>query len=101
MLEELKNKTFASEAEEAAWWEANEDALAEEFERAGAEGRLGHGTALRRASMVAVTIDLDPVDVEKARTLAADQGVPYEKYLQKLVHRALDDAKSSPEAIAS
>ena len=38
MLEELKQKTFANEAEEAEWWESHEDDLAAEFEKAGAEG---------------------------------------------------------------
>ncbi len=46
MLEELKNKTFANEAEEAEWWESNEDALLEDFERASADGRLGLGTVV-------------------------------------------------------
>jgi hypothetical protein len=30
-MSELVIPSFASEAEEAAWWEANEDALADEF----------------------------------------------------------------------
>jgi hypothetical protein len=51
MLEELKNKTFANEAEEAAWWESHEDALLDEFERASAEGRVGVGTVAKRASL--------------------------------------------------
>jgi hypothetical protein len=48
MLEELKKKTFANEAEEAAWWESHEDELLEEFEKATAEGRLGVGTVAKR-----------------------------------------------------
>jgi hypothetical protein len=51
MLEELKNKTFANEAEEAAWWESHEDALLEQFEKATAEGRAGIGTVAKRAGL--------------------------------------------------
>ena len=51
MLEELKNKTFANEAEEAAGWESHEDALLEEFEKATVEGRVGVGTVAKRAGL--------------------------------------------------
>ena len=95
MLEELKQKTFANEAEEAAWWEANEDALADEFEKAGEEGRLGHGTAMRRASQSSITICLDPEDVAKARAQAAERGLLYEAYLQTILHGALHNAELS------
>jgi predicted DNA binding CopG/RHH family protein len=94
MLEELKQKTFANEAEEAAWWEANEDALADEFEKAGEEGRLGHGTAMRRASQSEITICLDPEDIAKARLLAAKRGLLYEAYLRMIVHSALCNAEA-------
>ena len=48
MLEELKQTTFANEAEEAVWWELHEDALLDEFEKAGAECRLGISTVIAR-----------------------------------------------------
>ena len=51
MLEELKQKTFANEAEEAVWWESHEDALLVEFEKATAEGRVGTGTVGKRARL--------------------------------------------------
>ena len=50
LLEDLKQMTFENEAEEAAWWESHEDALLEEFEMATAEGRIGTGTAAKRAA---------------------------------------------------
>jgi len=50
MLEELKNMTFANEAEEAAWWESHEDDLANEFEKGYCEGRVGIGTLVRRST---------------------------------------------------
>jgi hypothetical protein len=42
---------FATEAEEAAWWESKEDALFDEFEKATAEGRIGIGTVAKRAGL--------------------------------------------------
>ena len=39
---------FNSEAEEADWWFNNPDYILQEFKRAAAEGRLGHGTAMRQ-----------------------------------------------------
>jgi predicted DNA binding CopG/RHH family protein len=95
MLEELKNKTFASEAEEAAWWESNEDALADEFEKATAEGRVGIGTVAKRAALPSTTIRLDPDDIAKARVQAAERGLRYQTYLKMIIHEALRNAESS------
>jgi len=89
MLEELKDKTFASEAEEAAWWKANEDALLDEFKKAEAEGRLGIGTAAKRAALPTTTIRLDPADIAKAREQADERGLRYQTYLKMIIHEAL------------
>jgi hypothetical protein len=48
MRTELKERRFTSEAEEAAWWDANQDALAQEFESAAATGHMARGTSARR-----------------------------------------------------
>jgi hypothetical protein len=71
MLEELKQMEFASEAEEAAWWESHEDELLEEFKKAEAEGRLGHGTVAKRAAMLSTSTRLSPEDTAKDRAQAA------------------------------
>ncbi|MGO9437325.1 MAG: hypothetical protein ACLPH3_17265 [Terracidiphilus sp.] len=89
MLDELKNKTFANEAEEAAWWEAHEDDLADEFEKATAEGRVGIGTVAKRAALSTTTIRLDPDDIAKARVQAAERGLRYQTYLKMIIHEAL------------
>jgi predicted DNA binding CopG/RHH family protein len=98
MLEELKNKTFANEAEEAAWWESKEDALADEFEKASAEGRAGIGTVAKRAALPSTTIRLDPEDIAKARVLAAERGLRYQTYLKMIIHEALRDAEQKRKA---
>ena len=98
MLEELKNKTFANEAEEAAWWESHEDALADEFEKATSEGRIGIGTAAKRAALPSTTIRLDPDDIAKARVQAAERGLRYQTYLKMISPEALraeSDRKST------
>src|ERR1700737_894873 len=98
MLEELKNKTFASEAEEAEWWESNEDALLEDFEKATAEGRVGIGTVAKRAALPTTTIRLDPDDIAKARALAAERGLRYQTYLKMIIHEALRDEEQKRKA---
>lgn len=41
---------FATEVDEAAWWESHEDKLLKEFKKATAEGRIGIGTVAKRAA---------------------------------------------------
>ena len=95
MLEELKNKTFANETEEAAWWESHEDELLEEFKKATAEGRVGIGTLAKRAALPSTTIRLDPDDIAKARVQAAARGLRYQTYLKMIIHEALRNADST------
>lgn len=94
ILDELKSKTFLNEADEAAWWESHEDALAEEFERASAEGRVGIGTVAKRAGLPTTTIRLDPEDIAEARVQAAEKGLRYQTYLKMIIHEALRMKKS-------
>ena len=98
MLEELKNKTFANESEEAAWWEANEDALLEEFKKATAEGRVGIGTLVKRQALPSTTIRLDPEDIAKARVQAAERGLRYQTYLKMIIHEALRETEQNRKA---
>jgi predicted DNA binding CopG/RHH family protein len=95
MLEELKTKTFASEAEEAAWWESHEDELLDEFKKAEAEGRLGFGTIAKRAALPSTTIRLDPEDIAKARVQASERGLRYQTYLKMIIHQALREAEKA------
>lgn len=101
MLEELKSNTFANEAEEAVWWESNEDALADEFEKATAEGRVGIGTVAKRAALPSTTIRLDPEDIAKARVQAAARGLRYQTYLKMIIHEALLKVESAQKNAAA
>jgi predicted DNA binding CopG/RHH family protein len=93
MREELKKQSFKNEAEEARWWEENQDALAEEFEKAAVSGTLGRGTAARKGNTPTTTIRLDPEDISKARIQAEHRGLKYQTYLKMLIHEALQQAE--------
>lgn len=89
MLDELKNKTFANEAEEAAWWESHEDELFDAFKKATKEGRVGVGTVAKGMALPTTTIRLAPDDIAKARAQAAERGLRYQTYLKMIIHEAL------------
>jgi predicted DNA binding CopG/RHH family protein len=80
---------FANESEEARWWFENQDVIDDEFELAAKEGRLGVGTAVRRANAAAALVALDPEDVERARAQAEKRGLEYQAYVKMVVHEAL------------
>jgi predicted DNA binding CopG/RHH family protein len=101
MLEELKQMSFASEAEEAAWWESHEDELFDEFKKATAEGRVGIGTVAKRAALPSTTIRLDPEDIAKARVQAAEHGLRYQTYLKMIIHEALRNSEAGRNSVAS
>ena len=75
---------FKSEAQEAAWWDANADFIAETFERAKAEGRV-----IRRPPTKSVAIRLPVDDIVRARRLAQQKGVGYQTLVKMLLHEAL------------
>jgi predicted DNA binding CopG/RHH family protein len=80
---------FANESEEARWWFENQDVIDDEFELAAREGRIGVGTAVRRANAAAAFVALDPEDVERARAQAERRGLEYQAYVKMVVHEAL------------
>ena len=82
---------FASEEEEAAWWDGHPEVLAERFQTARDQGQL------RRLSQTnlpgtseTVTIRIPQQELTRARTLAAKRGLRYQTYLKMLLHEALD-----------
>ncbi|MGA2249928.1 hypothetical protein [Terracidiphilus sp.] len=89
MLEELKNKTFASEAEEAVWWKAHEDELLEEFKKATKEGRVGIGTAAKHIASRSTSMRIPNNDIAIAEKQAAERGLRYQTYLKMIIHEAL------------
>jgi hypothetical protein len=88
MEAELIIPHFATESEEADWLYANRDRLSAAFVKAGAEGRLTHGTAMRRVLAARAMIQLDAADAQRAA--AERQGMTFDAYMKMLVHEALD-----------
>lgn len=89
MSEELKIPDFENEAEEAKWWFDHQDEVAEAFEKAASEGRLGRGTVARKGPTPTTTIRLDPEDISRARKQAQRKGLRYQTYLKMLLREAL------------
>jgi hypothetical protein len=75
----LEIPAFPTETAEAEWWDSNQDWIVQQFERADADGRLGHGRAL--AQVRAVQTDCP----QAALTIQ-----PYKQLLEKLIHDGLE-----------
>jgi hypothetical protein len=98
MVEKLKLPKFSSEAEETQWWfDHRDDEVVKAFEDAAAGAKLRTGSAASPARTEnaaasvtpTTTIPLDPDDISRAGTLAAQRGLRYQTYLKMLVYEAL------------
>ena len=87
-------KTFASEIEEADWWEAHEDELAAALTKAEVVGDLSSGLPTNAAGP-AIHLPIDPEDIAKARVQAAERGLRYQTYLKMIIHEALRNAEKA------
>jgi predicted DNA binding CopG/RHH family protein len=85
----LSVPAFANEAAEARWWAKQQDKIADAFDRAATEGRIGRGTAARRGVTPTTTIRLAPEDISRARAQAERKGLRYQTYLKMLLREAL------------
>ena len=61
---------FKTEAEEAAWWPTQEEALGKAFEKAAKYGSLKRAYYTLKGATLATLIRLDPVDIELAKKQA-------------------------------
>jgi hypothetical protein len=105
-VDDLIVPRFASEREEAEWWEANPDFVLKLFERAGANGTLGSGSVKRRLAAQeaakAEALKLDSADLSLANRLAERKGIERDVYLKDLVHAALlKEAEALDESSAA
>ena len=96
-----KRKRLANRAEEAAWWKANEEAIAGAFEKALNEGYIGPCTVVVTGDSTATRIRLGSRDVAKARAQAAERGLHHQIYLKMIIHEALHDAEPEKKVVAS
>ena len=88
-MQKIETPDFRDEAEEALWWKQNQSALLEEFQQAAKEGSIGRATIAKRGQTPAITIRLDPSDIELARAQAKERGLRYQTYLKMVIHQAL------------
>ena len=85
---------FASETQEAMWWDDHRQMIERNLLDALAEGSAGRRTALRlsrearRAREVSVRIPGD--EMERARRLAQKKGIGYLALIRTLLHEALE-----------
>jgi predicted DNA binding CopG/RHH family protein len=85
---------FASEKEEAEWWDARADETDEEMAEAIANGTARNLQVFLREE--GLLVEVEPVtmqivveDAERAKGLAARKGLSYEAYLASLVHEGI------------
>ncbi len=90
----MKVPKFATEAEEARWWDRNARSVEKELFDALRSGTVQRGTALRLVREAResknITIRMPVVEIERARTLADKKGIGYQTYMKMLLREALD-----------
>ncbi len=86
MPRKSKSKRFANRAEEAAWWEENEETVAASFEKAMNEGYVGPCTIVVTGDSTATKIRLCTRDVAKVRAQAVERGLRHQIYLKMIIH---------------
>jgi predicted DNA binding CopG/RHH family protein len=84
---------FATEAEEAKWWDDHKDMVEENLIQAIKDGTARRGTAqqLAREARASrnVTIRMAEADLDLARKQAEERGLPYQTYIKSVLHEAL------------
>ena len=113
-MEDRMPKTLSkakTEAEEAKWFEDNQDHLMKLFEQAQQEGALRIGEtsvgislsnkteSLRKPPSQKVMLRIPADDLDRAREQAAGKGIGYQTYIKMLLRAGLDrEAKSRRRA---
>ena len=104
MLKKKLAKT-KTEAEEARWFEDNQDRLLKLFEQAEKEGSLRVGgksvgiTLSKKTKTVQkppsqkVMLRIATGDVDRARRQAADKGIGYQTYIKMILRAGLDQGE--------
>jgi predicted DNA binding CopG/RHH family protein len=91
---------FASEAEEAAWWDSNRTMISRDLRTSANAGELKVLTKERLHDRLtpkarSVTIRLADADLELARKQAGRKGLPYQTYIRSLLHETLVEREDS------
>ena len=93
-MKKLVVPKFATEAEEAKWWDSHMDVVGKNLMRAIRSGSAKLGGPRRliqeRRESKNITIRVAVVDIERARILASERGIGYQTYMKMLLKEALD-----------
>ena len=81
---------FRTEAAEAAWWDKHPAVATEIMKRA-----INSGQARRPVPLKTVTMRLPVPDIQAARDLAHEKGLPYQTYIKMILHEALQKKRSA------
>jgi hypothetical protein len=101
MPKRSNTRRTASQAKESAWWEANEEAIGEQFEKAIAEGYAGPCKLIVTGDSTITKIRLGSRDLSKWKGQAAERGLRYQTYLKMIIHEALRNAESARKSTNS
>jgi hypothetical protein len=93
-MKKLAVPKFATEAEEAKWWDGHMDAVGKNLIAAMKSGTAHRGGPRRvlqeRRESRNITIRMPLADLQAARELAQKKGLPYQTYMKMLLHQALE-----------
>jgi predicted DNA binding CopG/RHH family protein len=101
MPRKTKQKRLANDAEEVAWWEANEEEVATQFEKALEQGRVGGCTLIFTGDSTLTKVRLGSRDVARARNQAGERGVRFNAYLKAIIYQAVRAAESRRQPSSS
>jgi predicted DNA binding CopG/RHH family protein len=94
-------KRFANQAEEAAWWEANERPVIAAFEKAVNQNYSGPCTVVVTGDSTVTRIRLGSRDVRRAREQSGKRGLRFHEYLKTLIHDSLRKPKKKRRSVAA
>ena len=88
-----KAPAFATEAEEAKWWDDRKEMVEDNLIQSIRDGTARRGT-VRRLALEArasrnVTIRMAEADLDLARQQAEEKGLPYQTYIKSVLHEEL------------
>src|SRR6266851_9827737 len=93
-MKKLVVPKFATEREEAIWWDDHMEIVEENLVEAMKNGTAGRGTLQRLAKEMResknITIRMPFADLERARKLSEKKGLGYQTYMKMLLDEALD-----------
>jgi hypothetical protein len=93
-MKKLAVPKFATEAEEAKWWDEHMDAVGENLiavMKSGTAHRGGPRRVLQeRRESRNITIRMPLTDLQAAQEMAQKKGLPYQTYMKMLLHQALE-----------